>query len=125
MATFLAYTSPAAGHLFPLVPGLLALQARGHDVHLRADPAHVAAARAAGLRKVDAVAPEVVEYETGVSDVKRDVDELRAGLARMIGRGSLERPDLERAIAEVRPDALLIDTNVYGAAVEAERSGLP
>jgi len=35
MARILAYTSPAAGHLFPLVPGLLALQERGHDVHLR------------------------------------------------------------------------------------------
>lgn len=31
MSTFLAYTSPAAGHLFPLVPGLLELQRRGHD----------------------------------------------------------------------------------------------
>ena len=33
--------------------------------------------------------------------------------------------DLDRAIEEVRPDVLLIDTNTYGAAVAAQRSGLP
>jgi MGT family glycosyltransferase len=125
MATFLAYTSPAAGHLFPVVPGLLALQARGHEVHLRTAPGHVDAVRAAGLAHAAPVAAEVAAYETQVPPVKRDVDELRLGLAALIGRGPLERADLERAIAEVRPDALLIDTNVYGAAVAAEASGLP
>ena len=35
MATILAYTSPAIGHLFPMTPLLLELQARGHDIHLR------------------------------------------------------------------------------------------
>ena len=34
MARFLAYTSPATGHLFPLVPGLLELIERGHEVRL-------------------------------------------------------------------------------------------
>ena len=57
MSTFYAYTSPASGHLFPMVPGFLALQARGHTVHLRTDPKHVEAVRAAGLRDVEAVDP--------------------------------------------------------------------
>jgi spore maturation protein CgeB len=34
MARYLAFTSPATGHLFPLVPGLLELQARGHRVEV-------------------------------------------------------------------------------------------
>jgi MGT family glycosyltransferase len=33
--------------------------------------------------------------------------------------------DLDRAIADFAPDALLIDTNAYGALIAAERSGLP
>ena len=35
MARILAYVVPAAGHLFPLVPGLQELQRRGHHVHVR------------------------------------------------------------------------------------------
>ena len=30
MARILAYTPPALGHVFPLVPGLLEMQRRGH-----------------------------------------------------------------------------------------------
>ena len=35
MSTYLAYAPAAAGHVFPLVPGLLELQRRGHTVHVR------------------------------------------------------------------------------------------
>ena len=35
MATILAYTSPALGHLFPFSALLLELAARGHKIHLR------------------------------------------------------------------------------------------
>ena len=42
MSTVLAYTSPAIGHLLPMVPLLLELKARGHYVHVRTLPAYVA-----------------------------------------------------------------------------------
>ena len=51
MARILVYTSPAAGHLFPLVPGLLALGERGHDVHLRIGERPLGVARDAGLER--------------------------------------------------------------------------
>ena len=35
MARLLAYTSPARGHLYPIVPILLELQRRGHEIGLR------------------------------------------------------------------------------------------
>jgi hypothetical protein len=39
MATVLARTTPAAGHLFPIMPGLLALRARDAGVQAEAlDP---------------------------------------------------------------------------------------
>jgi hypothetical protein len=49
MACILAYTTPAAGHVFPLVPGLLELQRRGHHVHLRVGEELLGVARDAGL----------------------------------------------------------------------------
>jgi hypothetical protein len=51
MARILAYTTPATGHVFPLVPGLLALSGRGHEVKLVASPEHVGELRAAGLTR--------------------------------------------------------------------------
>ena len=44
----LAYVVPAAGHLFPFVPGLQELQRRGHHVHVRTGEKLLATARAAG-----------------------------------------------------------------------------
>jgi UDP:flavonoid glycosyltransferase YjiC (YdhE family) len=49
MARILAYTSPATGHVFPLVPGLLALRERGHEVLLLSPAEHVDDVRAAGV----------------------------------------------------------------------------
>jgi UDP:flavonoid glycosyltransferase YjiC (YdhE family) len=124
MATYLAYTSPAAGHLFPLVPGLLELRRRGHDVHVRTAPDLVGVARAAGL-SADPVDARILDVPIRDHEGGRDSARLRRGLAGLIARGPYEREDLARDIAERRPDAVLVDTNAYGAAVEAERSGLP
>jgi MGT family glycosyltransferase len=124
MTTFLVYAPAAAGHVFPLVPGLLELQARGHTVHLRTGAELLATARAAGLdgSPSDSRIEDIVvrDYEH-----KRDVDRLREALSGLMARGPLERQDLEHAVVETKPDVLLIDTNTYGAAVAAERSGLP
>jgi len=117
MATFLAFAPDAAGHVFPLVPGLLALQERGHRVQLRTGADLAKVVRAAG---VDALVSEVDRLggQTGPS-------RLRHGLAGLLARAPSERRSLDRALADVQPDAILVDTNAFGAAVGAERSGLP
>src|SRR5262245_19391984 len=110
MARFLAYTSPATGHLFPLVPGLLALKALGHEVLLIGPREHlddVIAAGVAGGRPLDprVSAIEIHDYEASKSD------RLHRGLTELMARGEFERADLHRAIREFEPDALLIDVN--------------
>src|SRR3954466_1036738 len=124
MARILASTSTAAGHLFPLVPGLLALQERGHDVHLRVGVALLDVAREAGLN-AQASNPAIDAIEVDDYSAKRDVDKLRRGIGNLLVRGPLERRDLDRAIAEVEPDLIVVDTNSYGATVSAQASGRP
>jgi UDP:flavonoid glycosyltransferase YjiC (YdhE family) len=121
VTTFLAYTSPAAGHLFPLVPGLLELRRRGHDVHVRTDPALVAGLRRAGLA-AEPVDPRIAAIRPGGRDGRNG---LGAGYQALLERGALDRPDLERALAETGAEALLVDTLAFGAGVAAERSGAP
>src|SRR3954468_18462357 len=124
MATILAYTSPAAGHLFPVVPGLLALQERGHRVYVRTAPDLVDAARAVGL-DAEPVDPRILEVEVRDYEAGSGADRLRLALAALMSRGPYESEDLERAIAATDPDVVLVDTNSYGAAVAAEASGRP
>jgi UDP:flavonoid glycosyltransferase YjiC (YdhE family) len=100
MARILVFTSPAAGHLFPLVPGLLELQRRGHDVHLRIGERLLGIARDAGLNAAPAD-PAIDAVEVDDYTAKRDIDKLRRGLGNLLVRGPLERADLDRAIAEV------------------------
>ena len=124
MARILAYVVPAAGHLFPFVPGLQELQRRGHHVHVRTGEKLLATARAAGL-DVSPADPGIAAIEVNDYAEGKDTDKLRKGLHDMLRRGPLERADLERAIAEHDPDVLLVDSLAYGATVAAEASGRP
>lgn len=124
MTRFLAYTNPLLGHVYPIVPTLLELRRRGHEVDLYTGEAAAKPLQRLGLR-VQAVDPELERIEnddwkarTPIGAQKRDVE----NLAR---RGRLEIPDLERAIDRERPEALLVDVTAFGASAVAERSGLP
>jgi MGT family glycosyltransferase len=125
MSTFYAYSSPAAGHTFPLVPGLLELQARGHTVHLRTAPKLVDPIRAAGIRHVESVDPRVLDFEARDYEASSPKERLTRGLENLIQRGPHEMAQFGEDVAAIRPDAVLTDMNSYGAVVAAEASGLP
>ncbi len=124
MTTVLAYTSPAAGHLFPLVPGLLELRRRGHEVHVRTAAELLPAVRAAGLDAA-AVDPRIEAIEVSDHRARSGADRLKKGFEDILRRGRLDGPDLEAAVAATGADVLLVDTLAYGAGVAAECSGLP
>lgn len=122
MARILAYTSPAAGHLFPLTPILDELAGRGHHITVRTLAAQVPLMKAHGF----AAAP----ISERVEAIK--LDDWRAGNARQAlkravqcfcARAEHDAPDLRQAIADERPDALLVDINSWGALAAAEAWG--
>lgn len=124
MSTVLAYTSPAIGHLFPMVPLLLELKARGHDVHIRTIPQQLQALRSAGLQAepVDGQLLEIRHRDYLARSIKAALSQ---SVATFTARAGLDAPDLRRALAGVRPDLLLVDINAWGARIVAEESGLP
>ena len=64
MARFLAYTSPARGHLYPIVATLIELRRRGHDVAVRTLAAEVPRMRELGFDAVPiAAAIEAVDND--------------------------------------------------------------
>ncbi len=124
MARILAYTSPASGHLYPLVPGLLELQRRGHQVHVRTLPGALDQLAAIGLA-ASAVDPRIEEIDVADYAAGSDRDRLAQGLAGTMRRARLDGADLDAAIAEFGPDALIVDCLAYGALIRAEAGGLP
>jgi MGT family glycosyltransferase len=124
MARILAYTSPARGHLYPLVPILDALRDRGHDVAVRTLPSEVDALVARGLRAAP-LAGAVLDVDHDDYKARTPVGAGRRGLRTFAERASHEVPDMRAAIDAHRPELLLVDTNTWGAAAVAEASGLP
>src|SRR3981081_1767120 len=119
MSRYLAYTSPARGHLYPIVAHRLALRERGHEVHVRTLASELAALEAVGLH-AGPIAPAI--EQAPLTDFQAATPE--GGLAKAFEtfaeRTTHEVPDLRRAIAEVDPDGLLIDITTVGAAALAE-----
>jgi MGT family glycosyltransferase len=124
MSRFLAYTSPARGHLYPSTPTLEELARRGHDVHVLTLSSEVSALAAAGVHTA-AIDPRIEAIELNDWQSAGPSE----GIAQIFGafaeRAAYEIPDLRRAIADVQPDCLLVDITTAGAAAVAEASGLP
>ena len=124
MARYLAYTSPARGHLYPIVPTLLQLRDRGHEVHVRTLASECATLRELGL---DATPIAAAIEATPLAD--HEGASMEEALAKAFGtfteRARHEVPDLRDAIADTKPDALLIDITAVGAAAFADAAGLP
>lgn len=124
MPIVLAYTSPAIGHLFPMVPLLLELKARGHEVHVRTLPKQVGAMRQLGLN-AEPIDQRMLEIEARDYLSKSPKDALASSVATFTSRARLDAPDLRAAIGDVGPDLLFVDINSWGARIVAEDSGLP
>jgi MGT family glycosyltransferase len=124
MARVLVYTSPARGHLFPILGPATALHARGHEVHVCTLADEVARVRALGLSAAP-LAPAIEARELDDYLGRNPLEALARSVATFGDRAPHDRADLSQAIEAHRPDVLVVDNNCWGAAVAAEASGLP
>src|ERR1700682_2603514 len=124
MSRYLAYTSPARGHLYPIVPTLLELRDRGHEVHVRTLASELPALEAVGLH-AGPIAPAIEQAPLTDFEAATPPEGLEKAFGTFTERATHEVPDLRRAIAEVDPDGLLIDVTTVGAAALAEAESLP
>jgi MGT family glycosyltransferase len=120
----LAYTSPGRGHLYPLVPILLELQQRGHEVAVSTLAGELEHLRGLGLSAA-AIDPriEAIAHDDYLS--RSPVGSLKRSTAVFVRRAEFEPDDLRAAVARSAPDLLVVDTNCWGAQAAAEASGLP
>jgi MGT family glycosyltransferase len=124
MTRYLVYTSPARGHLYPIVPMLEELRHRGHEVVVRTLASEVGLMRGMGFEAAP-IDPTIESHEMEDWRARSSVGALQAGLRVFLGRAPYEGLDLRRAIEQERPQALLVDINAWGAIAVAETAGLP
>ena len=120
----LAYTSPARGHLYPVVPIVQELQRRGHELALLTLASQVELVRTLGI-DTEPISEQVEAVELDDYRARSVPAKGRRALATFAARAEHEAPDLARAIDAHDPDLLVIDVNCWGAATVAEASGLP
>jgi UDP:flavonoid glycosyltransferase YjiC (YdhE family) len=120
----LAYTSPARGHLYPIVPIVAALAERGHHTAIHTLPDELEQLARIGI-ECSAIDPAV---ERIALEDWRERSRYRAGISVLrtfLERAGTEAADLARAIDKRDPDVLLLDINCWGAATVAEACGRP
>jgi UDP:flavonoid glycosyltransferase YjiC (YdhE family) len=83
----LAYTSPARGHLYPIVPILIELQSRGHEVALRTLASQVELVHATGLAAAP-VSVRVEEVELDDYKARSQAAKGKRALATFVARAS-------------------------------------
>jgi MGT family glycosyltransferase len=124
MAVILAYGSPALGHLYPLGALLRELVRRGHRVHLVTLAGGVHAMRAVGIdaepidARIEAIAGRDWLAPNALGVLAETIDVL-------CRRAVIEVDDLRSELERVRPDAVIVDANCWGAMSMAEASGVP
>ncbi len=124
MARVLVYTTPGPGNIYPVVPTLLELAARGHELHVRTRDSEAERLRGLGLDAA-AIDPRIHEIEIDDYRARSQIDASMRLLRAIAARGKIEIETVEAAIEQLRPDVLLIDANAQGAGYAAEASGLP
>jgi MGT family glycosyltransferase len=120
----LAYTSPARGHLYPVVPIVAEMARRGHSATLYSLAGELGQLAPLGVEGV-AIDPAIERIEIEDYRERSQLGAIRSVFRAFLKRSANEAPDLERAIAKHDPDVLLIDINCWGAATVAEASGRP
>ena len=124
MARYLVYTSPARGHLYPIVPTLEELRRRGHEVVVRTLSSEVELLRELGFEAAP-IDPAIERKELADWRARTPIGAEQDNLNVFFERARHDGPDLRRAMEKERPEALLVDINTWGALAAAESSGMP
>src|SRR3954471_21943496 len=104
MSRILVYTSPARGHLFPMMALVLELTARGHEVAVRTLAADVDLVRAQGVGAA-AVDPRVEAIAGDDWKATNPREALKSAIRMFTERARYDGEDLRAAIAQEKPDA--------------------
>ncbi|RAV31131.1 glycosyltransferase [Corynebacterium heidelbergense] len=124
MSTIAVMTSPAKGHLYPLMETLLELRDRGHNVVVRTLGSEVTMLNNLGF-KASALSEDLNSAELEDWDASNPLAALNAVLQQLVSRMPHDCAELKELIAQENPDMVMVDFTTFGGQIAAEASGLP
>jgi MGT family glycosyltransferase len=124
MSTVLVYTSPSRGHLYPIMGIALSLAHRGHTVNIRTLSSEIGTVERAGL-PAQPIAKASEERVIDDWSARSQLESTKRALQTFVDRAALEVDDIRKAIDDVHPDLILVDTNAWGAQAVCEAHGQP
>ena len=125
MSTILIYTSPARGHLYPMMDIAIGLRTEGHRVILQTltSEKKIVVGEEIEHRPISAEieALTLEDYKSGGNPIKQ----IKTTFACWLARAPYEIEDLKASCAEFAPDILIVDVNTWGASAFAEAQKKP
>lgn len=124
MSKVLIYTSPARGHLYPMMDVALELREAGHRVVVQTLADERRNVEAAGIEHRPIAAAIEAERLTDYQ-ATNPLGQIRAAFGSWLARSPHEVDDLRASTETLAPDLLLVDANTWGAAAFAEAQARP
>lgn len=124
MKTILLYTSPACGHLYPMMDVAIELKKQGHNVIIQTLSSEKNTVETEGFQHID-ISPEI--EASPLEDYKKNnpVSQFKSAFSTWLYRAPHEIKDLQESYNRISPDLLIIDVNTWGAGAFAEAQGKP
>ncbi|GAB4343579.1 MAG: glycosyltransferase [Calditrichia bacterium] len=119
MKTVLIYTSPARGHLYPIMDIALELKTQGYRVVVQSLKAERPVVEAEGIEYLD-ISPAIEALPLEDYQESNPIRQIKSAFQTWAKRAAFEIEDLKESYRKIQPDFLMIDVNTWGAAAFAE-----
>jgi len=124
MKTVLIYTSPARGHLYPMMDVAIELRNSGYEVIVQTLGSEKGHVEKENIQHVP-ISRDIESLELQDFKENTPVAQIKSAFRCWLSRAPHEIADLRASVNKFNPDMLIVDANTWGAAAFAESQGRP
>ncbi|PWN07332.1 glycosyltransferase [Rhodohalobacter mucosus] len=124
MKTVLIYTSPARGHLYPMMDVAIELRNEGYEVIVQTLSSEKDHVESEGIQFAP-ISPDIESLHLQDYRENNPISQIRSAFKSWLSRAPYEIEDLRTSCNEFNPDLLIVDVNTWGAGAYAEARGNP